>query len=80
MTTTVKITTHDWPVKVEQIDVRGERDETVETFEVPAHSERTIYLTSSRHFHITELPRRAPNTDPAAEQDEKDQSAGSGGY
>lgn len=60
MTTTVKITTHDWPVKVERTDKRGDRDDITETFEVSPHSERTIYLTQSRHVHLTEMPKPAP--------------------
>jgi hypothetical protein len=64
MTTTVKIITHDWPVKVEQTDRRGERDVVTETFEVAPHGERTVYLTSSRSIALSELPK--PPAEPPA--------------
>ena len=56
MTTTVTVTTHPWPVKVEIIDTYGER--TTTTTEIPPNSDtgHRFYLTSTRELHLTELP------------------------
>lgn len=59
MTTTVKITTHGWPVKVEQTDTYADRDTVTETFEIAPHGERTIYLTQNRSFTLAEMPKPA---------------------
>lgn len=56
MTTTIKVTSHNYPARVEVIDTYGERDSVVETrILTPEDGEQTFYCTTTRELHITDL-------------------------
>jgi hypothetical protein len=63
MTTTVTVKTHDWPVEAytssttnfASSEVRREGYATTTEF-VPAHSERSFYLSDSASVSLRELP------------------------
>ncbi len=72
MTTTVKIITHQWPVRLTLSDryssespkSRSSSSGYIEEF-VPAHSEREVHITDTRHVSIYELPEEATDLDHA---------------
>lgn len=56
MTTTVSITTHDWPTEVTQTDAYADEIDRVK-IRVEPNSTQTFYITDSRTLHFRELPR-----------------------
>jgi len=78
MTTTVSITTHDWPARVTITDdVSGEqtsggveqtwRSQTMYAQEVPPNTSRDFFITSTRSLRFEELPAEAPAPAPPAD-------------
>jgi hypothetical protein len=63
MTTTITVTTHDWPVEITKIDFFG-GDQTrsvTETRErVEPNSTATLHIHSHRSLHFAELPIEQP--------------------
>ena len=59
MTTTVTITTHDWPVRVAILDEysTGENEHIVEERRtIPPHSTEHLHITDTRSLSFRELP------------------------
>lgn len=56
MTTTISITTHDWPVEVTTYDEVGEGVHTQKQ-RVEPNSNQSLAIWDTRSFHIRELPR-----------------------
>lgn len=57
MTTTVKVTTHDWPVAVTMKDELAGFKPAFNTVHVEPRSEREFYLTNLRSLKFEELPK-----------------------
>lgn len=55
MTTTVSITTHNWPAEVTQTDAYADEIDRVK-IRVESNSTQTFYITDSRTLHFRELP------------------------
>lgn len=66
MTTTIKVTSHNYPALVEIFDNGKKTDYKVLT---PADGEQSFYCTTSRQLRITDLPYEAvaPEATPKAE-------------
>lgn len=57
MTTTIKVTSHNYPARVETLD-NGKAVET--RILTPEHGEQTFYCTTTRELRITDLEYNDP--------------------
>jgi len=55
MTTTITISTHSWPVKVETTDRYGNNEPVTEMTTVEPNSSATVYIYQQRTVTFTEL-------------------------
>jgi len=61
MTTTIKVTSHNYPARVEIVDHYAERDSVVETrILVPEDGEQSFHCTTTRELRITDLDYNDP--------------------
>jgi len=57
MTTTIKVTSHNYPARVETIDTYGDNPSIMVDARIltPEDGEQTFYCTTSRELRITDL-------------------------
>lgn len=61
MTTTIKVTSRNYPARVEVVDRYGDRDSVVQTHILtPEDGEKSFYCTTTRELRITDLEYDAP--------------------
>jgi hypothetical protein len=80
MTTTIKVTSHNYPARVEIVDKCNDREIVVETRVLtPEDGEVQFYCTTTRQLRITDLEYDDPAAVAAKEAKAKSASAATAG-